>query len=571
MLRLTAFLIGLLLLCLGRVLLAQAAPPPVPPGAPTASLASRTVVIDPAHALRSADGTVISLGSVGAGNAEEQAIVLNVGGLLGELVEKAGGRVAATRSADNPWRVGQDAREDNMSRGELANTVKADAFIRLHCDASEDRLARGVSVGYISESSRPLAEAVLETLSRETGSPRQGVFLRHEYGLDVPRTPAISVQLGVLSTAEDEVLLTSEDFQRRAAQGIFDGLVQYLGSSDATSGVQAAGPARPTAVDEAGQALLETLVDIVQSSPLQVGLVTRNPETAEAAMVQGNVPFPSLGLMRLVVLVEATRQVQGGTIHPGRVPEGEHRTVFQLVQAMIRDNDADAADRLMRILGKSRLENTMTDLGLKGSRLDHDFRVELGPGVGPRNMTTAEDMVSLLERVDESKLVSAEGAKAIYALLGERSDSRMIGSLSAQGAQVAHLAAQGQGAAADAGIVSASGVRYVFAVLVTGPSGVPAQQLTDTASRLAAAAHEHFLRTFAYVETDPPGVKVAVNGHIKGISPCLVQITSATPTLQDYTFSAQTDDGGKAEKTARVKQGDRLDVSLTVKPSAAKP
>jgi N-acetylmuramoyl-L-alanine amidase len=228
-------------------------PPPLLDIAPTGSL--RTIVIDAGHG-----GT--EDGARGPGGTLEKNVTLSVAHRLKAALEsRLGVRVILTRDADT--RVELD------ERAAVANNNKADLFISLHANASVRPSATGAEVFYLSleeygdqaqrvakgetealpvfgggtrdievilwemaqaryiEQSAVLAQAVEASLREKVPmSPRaiQQAPFRVLVGANMP---AVLVEMGFISNAEQERQLSSDPFQVSIVQALVDSIVRY--------------------------------------------------------------------------------------------------------------------------------------------------------------------------------------------------------------------------------------------------------------------------------------------------------------------------------------------------------
>ena len=248
--------------------------PPVPPSTEPPPLLDlvppgtlRTVVIDPGHG--GADD-----GSRGPGGGAEKHVTLSVARKLKATLEgRLGVRVILTRDGDSA--VGLD------ERAAVANNNKADLFISLHANASVRPAASGAEVFYLSlqeygieaqraaaapreslpvfgggtrdievvqwrfaqarhiQQSETLAKIVEDALrSRITLTPRalQQAPFRVLVGANMP---AVLVEMGFMTNAEQERQLTSDAHQNEIVQALVESVVQFR--------AQRGAPAQPRA------------------------------------------------------------------------------------------------------------------------------------------------------------------------------------------------------------------------------------------------------------------------------------------------------------------------------------
>lgn len=112
-------------------------------------------------------------------------------------------------------------------RPELANAWRADVFISIHGNAYESSGVTGIETLYKYDSSLPLAEAIHGKLVEAMGFKDRGIRQAYLKVLALSRMPAVLIESGYLSNAEEEAVLLSEEGQLRLAEAIVDGLRQY--------------------------------------------------------------------------------------------------------------------------------------------------------------------------------------------------------------------------------------------------------------------------------------------------------------------------------------------------------
>lgn len=224
--------------------------------APEAPPARRTIVIDAGHGGHDP-------GALGGQGAREKAITLAAALRLRDELEARGGyRVVLTRDGDVFLPLEERVR--------LARDNKADLFISLHADSNENQSAKGASVYTLSERAggraRSVAQAqdwdvnlgdagrsaavhqiLLDLAQRETTN-RSADFaqaliaelagasplLRNTHRsagffvLLAPDVPAVLVELGFMTNAQDEARLTDPAERRRAMSAVADAIDVYF-------------------------------------------------------------------------------------------------------------------------------------------------------------------------------------------------------------------------------------------------------------------------------------------------------------------------------------------------------
>jgi N-acetylmuramoyl-L-alanine amidase len=241
---------------------APPAPPAEAPSVPPSELpvfgqpvsAIRTVVIDPGHG-----GD--DVGARGAGSAVEKDLTLAVARRIKTTIEsRLGIRVLMTREDDRSIPLDQ--------RIAIANNNKADVFLSLHANASLRPAAAGATIYIASfdeadksqttlkpervpvfggglrdielvrwdfaqirhvDQSAELGRILEETLRGRTAVDVRPLERAPFRVLESANMPAVLVEMGFLSNADQEKLLGSATFQIGFAQAILDGLVRFRG------------------------------------------------------------------------------------------------------------------------------------------------------------------------------------------------------------------------------------------------------------------------------------------------------------------------------------------------------
>jgi len=116
-------------------------------------------------------------------------------------------------------------------RCNIANTTHCDCFVSIHCNAAASAEAYGSESFYCpgSVNGAALARACQEGLNRHCSEvPERRVAGKGFYVLRHTAAPAALVECGFLTNAVDAGLLEQAEFQKRCAQGIAEGILQWL-------------------------------------------------------------------------------------------------------------------------------------------------------------------------------------------------------------------------------------------------------------------------------------------------------------------------------------------------------
>lgn len=190
-----------------------------------------TVVIDPGH------GGMDS-GAVSVNGILEKDLNLVISKLLSEYLEKSGVNTVLTRTDDTmlslPGSELNSKTQDLSARSEIANTHLNGIFVSIHMNKFTSSDVSGLQVWYSNNGrlSEILAQCIQSNVVKtlQTTNKRQVKNAgKSIYVLRKVNVPAVLVECGFLSNAEEEKLLVSPDYQIKLAQSIGDGILKYIG------------------------------------------------------------------------------------------------------------------------------------------------------------------------------------------------------------------------------------------------------------------------------------------------------------------------------------------------------
>ena len=217
------------------------------------------IILDPGHGGKDP-------GAVGKCGFREKDINLAVALKLKQFLEKElGVTVLMTRSDDRFVSL--------SDRTKFANDNRADIFVSIHTNASNSRSAKGLETYYLStamtsearaaealengvveiyegkgekqkyddlafilsdlsqtehlENSNILATSVHQNLVAGTRGSDRGIKQANFYVLRGAFMPSILIEMGFISNADEEVLLTNKDYQDRLARTMFEGIKRF--------------------------------------------------------------------------------------------------------------------------------------------------------------------------------------------------------------------------------------------------------------------------------------------------------------------------------------------------------
>jgi N-acetylmuramoyl-L-alanine amidase len=175
------------------------------------------ICLDPGHGGRDP-------GAVGPSKTREADIVLKVAMRVGSLLSKKH-EVFMTRCDDSTVSL--------RERTDIAKAAQAHVYVSIHCNGVINQNANGTETLHYpgSENGKKLARAIHDRFIASTGLRDRGIKERNLYVFrHTPKTmPAVMVELAFITNPEEERILLSEEFQKKAAEAIADGVLRYLG------------------------------------------------------------------------------------------------------------------------------------------------------------------------------------------------------------------------------------------------------------------------------------------------------------------------------------------------------
>ncbi|MGQ9513136.1 N-acetylmuramoyl-L-alanine amidase [Thermodesulfitimonas sp.] len=199
-------------------------------------LREATVVLDPGHGGRDP-------GAIGPSGLQEKSVTLIVARRVADLLTQQGvGRVVLTRTDDSY--VGL------VERTALAAQVGATVFVSIHMNACYNPAKDGTATYYVStagvddtvqyqgaspqmaeqrqQESARLASCIQTELVKRMGLPDDGVRQANFVVLRTATMPAVLVEVAYISNPQEETQMTTDGFVTNAAQGIAQGIINYL-------------------------------------------------------------------------------------------------------------------------------------------------------------------------------------------------------------------------------------------------------------------------------------------------------------------------------------------------------
>jgi N-acetylmuramoyl-L-alanine amidase len=171
------------------------------------------VVIDPGHGGQDP-------GAIGIGGLQEKDVILPISLEVARYLEQRGVEVILTRSSD--FFVSLQGRTD------LSNRAGAALFVSIH--ANSVGMGRpevnGLEVYYFGN--RTLSDAIHRNIIRSLDIRDRGVRRARFFVLRTAKMPSTLVEVGFVTGSEDAPNLRSANYQRRMAEAIAQGILEYI-------------------------------------------------------------------------------------------------------------------------------------------------------------------------------------------------------------------------------------------------------------------------------------------------------------------------------------------------------
>lgn len=171
-------------------------------------------MLDPGHGGKD-DGTTSYVGT------HEKTLTLATAKVVEQTLENAGANVVMTRTTDTFVPLEQ--------RAAISNQNHADAFISFHYNWSNDSSVNGLTDFYYQEAkSSPLASDILNEVVKAT--KLNNIGSRYD-DLSVLRNnlqPSTLIEIGFLSSKQDDPAVESSAYRDKVAQGVYQGLLDYF-------------------------------------------------------------------------------------------------------------------------------------------------------------------------------------------------------------------------------------------------------------------------------------------------------------------------------------------------------
>lgn len=244
------------------------------------------------------------------------------------------------------------------------------------------------------------------------------------------------------------------------------------------------------------------------SAPGIVGISIKDLSTGYSSGYNADASMPAASTIKIPVMVEVFRQMSVGNVTLTQTVglmrsdkddgsgdlcdarPGTRYSVKTLLWLMITDSDNTATNMLIRLVGRHRINVTMSELGLRRTRLGDDIRTS-SSRIRYSLRSSARDMVSLLESMARDQLVDPWSSREMLGILAGQQHNSLLPEPLPEGLAIAHKTGSLHDTLNDVGLVYLDAEPYVIAVMTTNlPSLNSGRRFIRNVSRLAYTSFE---------------------------------------------------------------------------------
>lgn len=187
-------------------------------------LKGKIIYIDPGHGGRD-PGTIYK-------DIKESDINLEIANELKKELEKQGAKIYLTRIGDydlSKIDTKNHKKSDLLERAKIINESECDVYISIHLNSDTTETWSGAQTFYTNNNkqNKILATIIQNKLKETTKTTRKIKELKNMYLFDRIKKTGVLIEAGFLSNANDRYLLKTKDYQKRLAQTITEGLIEY--------------------------------------------------------------------------------------------------------------------------------------------------------------------------------------------------------------------------------------------------------------------------------------------------------------------------------------------------------
>ena len=262
--------------------------------------------------------------------------------------------------------------------------------------------------------------------------------------------------------------------------------------------------------------LESTINDIDRNLDGVLGVAIEDLSTGQRLLLHGDSVFPQASSIKIAVLAELYRQaqlsaqgeagkatltdlytvraadlVQDSDIMGGLTPGVTQITNRDLATMMVAVSDNSAANVLIHRVGMENVNALLDSLGLHNTKLRRKMMDVKAATEGRENISTPQDMLTLLEKIYQEKVLNKEMTADFFKMLSTHKDSFVPRDLP-DGLQIANKPGELEAVRTDSGIVFLQNRPYIICVMTTYL--VRERDGEEAIAKISAAAYRYFDR-----------------------------------------------------------------------------
>ena len=288
--------------------------------------------------------------------------------------------------------------------------------------------------------------------------------------------------------------------------------------------------------------LADAIDPMIQSHRGEVSVAIKNLKTGETYENHGDRVMPTASLIKVAVMIEAYRQAEAGMLDlserielvsdskvPGsgiltkHISSGTRITLGDAIRLMIVFSDNTATNLVIQKVGLRDVNSTMEDLGCSNTKL-HSLVFRRETSIFPDRSrlyglgsTTANEMVSIFERIQRGEIVSAKACESMLDHLSACDDRTMLARTFSKETKIAHKSGAVSKSRTDAGLFRTNHGTIAICVLTT--NNQDRSWNDDNASHvlcgaIARAAMSHFHDPGTRSESTVQSLVVGASGEL---------------------------------------------------------
>ena len=262
--------------------------------------------------------------------------------------------------------------------------------------------------------------------------------------------------------------------------------------------------------------LESTINDIDRNLDGVLGVAIEDLSTGQRFLLHGDSIFPQASSIKTAVLAELYRQaqlsaqgesgkakltdlytvraadlVQDSDIMGGLTPGVTQITNRDLATMMVAVSDNSATNVLIDRLGMENVNALLDSLALHNTKLRRKMMDVKAAAEGRENISTPQDMLTLLEKIYQGKVLNKEMTADFFKMLSTHKDSFIPRGLP-DGLQIANKPGELEAVRNDSGIVFLQNRPYIICVMTTYL--VRERDGEEAIAKISAAAYRYFDR-----------------------------------------------------------------------------